>query len=124
MARNTPLILVALVFFSIALYLLFSAPDDDVPTIVSPQGLHPCPYAEVLGLDEHSVNPHAAGGALPPITPAVTVAAPATAGGKKAEPSAAAGTPPHKFDIGRIAGMPTIVIPAVPTVPVPMKDEL
>jgi hypothetical protein len=111
MARNTPLIIVALVFFSLAAYLLFSAPDDpNAPTIESPQGLHPCPYAEILGLDENSVNPHTAGGALPPIS------------GVRPAAHVDANTPPPKIDFGQLAGMPNL--DHLPKVKIDMKDEL
>lgn len=81
MARNTPLLIVALVFFSLTLYLLLSAPDEDLAasgaassdSIESPQGMHPCPYADILGLDENSVNPHGADGKLPPLPGATPV---------------------------------------------------
>jgi hypothetical protein len=73
MAKNTPLLVVAALFFSLSLYLLFSAPDESLespstePASAS-SSAHPCPYADILGLDEHSVNPHGAGGHLPPMT--------------------------------------------------------
>jgi len=58
--RPVPLLL-ALISLSLALYLLLSAPDEeDEPVTV--HRIHPCPYADVLGLDENSPNPHIDGG--------------------------------------------------------------
>lgn len=72
MAKNLPLLLVAATFFSLAAYLLLSAPDESLLDAFAggtKNGRHPCPYADVLGLDENSPNPHGAGGpgGLPPV---------------------------------------------------------
>jgi len=63
MARSrAPLVLVAVLFFALAAFMLLSAPDEDMISDeladAATRSAHPCPYADVLGLDENSVNPH------------------------------------------------------------------
>lgn len=68
MGKNvTALLMLAGVCFSLASYLLLTAPSEEAETAHAHQqaatatatpGAHPCPYADVLGLDENSVNPH------------------------------------------------------------------
>jgi hypothetical protein len=59
MARSKLPLLIALTFFALAGYMLLTAPDDEFnETLDLTKEKHPCPYADILGLDENSVNPH------------------------------------------------------------------
>jgi len=62
MGKNaTALLVVAGLFFSLAAFLLLSSPSEEAVIMHARQqaaSAHPCPYADVLGLDENSVNPH------------------------------------------------------------------
>lgn len=59
MARSRlPLVLVALAFFGLSAFLLLSAPDDEYAEGPSSSSAHPCPYADALGLDADTPNPH------------------------------------------------------------------
>ena len=79
-SKLLPLVVAGL-FFALALYMLLTAPSDEFDDdpwggaagglggskVSTSQQQHPCPYADILGLDENSINPHEAGGSMPPL---------------------------------------------------------